>query len=445
MRSRIGFLLVLLLSSASDVAAASMATSTCERYWASDIVFVGRVTEITRIQLPSRLPGVKLVDAERVRLSVAEAFRGVTDPSFTVTNFLFSEAAEFRVGASYFVYAAYGADGEPHTSLCAGTRPLEESFEDVRYARWIQTPRTRGRVFGTVSHSDWDPAVGDYVSHQLPAGLLVSLSGPGGAWRVRPEREGAFNRFLFDDVPPGTYSLTIQVDGPYDSADPVEVSVQAPGLCYEADLALAWKGVIRGRAIDAAGRPVPMVPVMVVSGRPPLDLQTVRFDATVTTDGGGEFTHRFLPPGEYTLGMYIDATSRYLHGYPTVYFPGVTDAESALAITVTAGSEIDVGDLQLPFDLEKVPVSGSVLLPDGSPCADCRVVMRAEGEYNDAFETTLEAVTDGNGSFQLPGVQARRYRVGASAWIHQDAYERSLVVTAGRDESITLRLEASRP
>jgi hypothetical protein len=439
---RLVLVAALLASGASQVAAACVVTSPCSRYWSSDVVMIGTVTDITRIRVHTELPGAQFADAERVQLEVVEAFRGAPEGTVTVVNVLHSEAAEFRLGSRYFVYARRNPhDQELHTSLCAGTTAVHLAYEDVRYASWIQTPRTRGRVFGTITHHD--SGGGEYVARRLPEDLFVSLSGPGGSYEVRPDRSDS-GRFLFDEVLPGTYTLTIHVDGPHDPGDPVEVDVRPPELCQELNLSLRPKGMVRGRVIDAQGRPLPNAPVHVVSGRPPLDFTNFRFEASAVTNDRGEFMFRYLPPGDYTLGMYIDSASKWRRAHAAIYFPGVTDRESTEPVTLPLGSEVDVGDFRLPLAIDKVPVTGIVRLPDGSPCVECAVHMGAEGQDNDAFEADLSARTDGTGRFRLPGIRGRPYRVTAYAQVNDVFFDGQTAVTAGDGEDITVDLKEAR-
>jgi hypothetical protein len=144
----------------------------------------------------------------------------------------------------------------------------------------------------------------------LPEDLVLSLTGAAGSWRVPPDRSGGRPRFLFDGIPPGTYRLAIHVGGPYEPDEPVEVEVQRPELCSEIGLRLHWKGVVHGRVVDAEGRPVPNAPIVVISGRPPLDPRVIPFEVAAVTNDRSEFTHRYLPPGDYTLGMHNPAVSR---------------------------------------------------------------------------------------------------------------------------------------
>ena len=426
---------------ATDAAAVCVLQAPCQMYWESHAVFVGTVADVRHTEVAWTSRDDRMT-AERVRLTVVEAFRGVSQQSVTVFDVLHSEAVRFQIGRTYFVYAHRNErDGALHTSGC-GAWSLSESAKHLMYARWIQKPRTQGLVFGTISHSEWDPGKGNYVGSPLPEDLTLSLTGSAGSWRVRPFQDGGLTLFRFDAIPPGTYALAVHASGPYDLGEPADIELAAPQLCYELNVEVHWLGIVRGRLIDADGRPVPNAGVTIVSGRPTKPHVNPWRD-TAITDERGEFTIRHLPAGEYTVGLYIDDISRWERKHPAIYFPGVTEPEAGHTVTVTRGSDIDTGDLMLPVAVRKVPVTGTVVLPDGAPVPDAWVSMRGQDETS--FEDGLEVKTDGSGRFRLPGVAGRRYQVSASVHVHETFYSGSAELTAGEGAAVTLRLSRDGP
>ena len=248
------FAIVVILALSMLMAAASDASAVCggpnppcARYWSAEAVFIGTVESVRSLE---------------VRLTVLEAFREVSDRTVTLNNQMHGESVDYRRGETYLVYAYRDEErGVLSTSSCA-TRTLAESQDSVEYARWIATGPALGRVFGSIVHEQWDPERNESVQHPFPPGVTVTLTGPSGVRTIVPASTGAFGQFLFDDVPVGTYEVSVLTEGPIVASESQTVTVRTPLLCAETFVQIRWDASLRGRVLDAEGRPVPFCPVV---------------------------------------------------------------------------------------------------------------------------------------------------------------------------------------
>ena len=148
-------------------------------------------------------------------------------------------------------------------------------------------------------------------------------------------------------------------------------------------------------------------------------------------------------------GRRLPARRQHRGGWPRdpeaspIYFPGVPEREDAQPIAVAPGSEVDIGDFQLPVAIEKVVVHGTVLTTDGRPLAEC--VVRMLSEISTSFEHDLQAITDGNGRFQFTGIAGRPYRITVSKEEGDTPCLARARVTAGSGETVTIRAECLTP
>jgi len=138
----------------------------------------------------------------------------------------------------------------------------------------------------------------------------------------------------------------------------VWVQVSDGSHIKDLDLRMATPGVISGRVLDANGKPI-----VGTAGSVTLMRYTYRDDGTrelgwvpgIVYPGGagsfvrmndlGEFRFYDLPPGEYYLSVSGGGAIGSSRSY---FYPGVTDAEKAIPISVSSGDDIKLGTLSLP-------------------------------------------------------------------------------------------------
>jgi hypothetical protein len=425
---------------AADVQAGCGGTlaSRCLAYWNADAVFVGNVLALERLEVHAPVESdANATDAgDMVRFAVVEGFRGVSDPVVAIWNQFHAEAPRFAVGEKYFIYAHRSRDnGGLAVSGCGDTLPLAEAGEDLEYARWIRSGPSGGRVAGTVYHEQWDPERNESRRFALPAGITVAVAGEGRSWLVTPKIVGDFATFSLD-VPLGTYKVTVHAPALLVPEDVELFEVTPPGRCYKRSIRLQWPGTLRGRVIDVEGRPVPRLAVVLISRKfATLRPFSYQWNEIVATDEHGEFVHNRLAPGEYLVGIHIDAGSRE-RGDPPFYYPGVKNLAESPGLKVTLDSPLDLGDFQLPVPVHKTLVRGIVLMADGTPALEATVRLWSERQAYDAPD--LLATTNANGVFSIPGVVGRRYQVSAYVSQGDTQLEGSAHIVAGRTSEVVI-------
>jgi hypothetical protein len=63
----------------------------------------------------------------------------------------------FELGRQYIIYARKTADGRWTTSLCSGTKLVEEAAEDLDYIATIPAAEATGRVYGSIERTAVNP------------------------------------------------------------------------------------------------------------------------------------------------------------------------------------------------------------------------------------------------------------------------------------------------
>jgi hypothetical protein len=171
-------------------------------------------------------------------------------------------------------------------------------------------------------------------------------------------------------------------------------------------------GRITGRVIDADGQPVPRMMVDLV---PATQADSDRpHSMFVSADDEGRFELKFVPPGNYLLGIRLtglNGAESVATAYPQSYYPGVAKASDATVISIGEGTALKDVNLRLLPRLVKRVISGKVVFPDGRPAAKASVIH---------FETTYAARGLGYGvsaddqrNFSFEGYEAISYYVKA--------------------------------
>ncbi|HEX5718718.1 MAG TPA: hypothetical protein VF179_21335 [Thermoanaerobaculia bacterium] len=366
----------------------------CMAFWRSDAVFLGKAVAV------QKLPG----DLLSTRFEVVEAFRGVSGPEVEVETGSAQQAFgyELTVGESYMIYAFRTSGGGLATSICKGTGPLARAGEDLAYARQAVVDGPRTSVIGRVAREE-RPAIDSALSLTPLAGVRVTAEGSGG--RRFSAVTDAAGEYAVTGPDQGTWTVRAEVPAGQPPAPPVEVQVP-PGQCALANLASSTLGVVRGRLLDAHGRPaahrwVYLAPLSAL----PAGLFPVSSEA-VETDGQGRWVLRQVPEGEYVL-LAARAEGETDPLLPPVLFPGTREREEAGRVRVEASKERELADFRLPPPLVPRRVFGVLRWSDGRPVDGVRVSLREA-----RVETNV--MTDPDGSFHLSGFEGRAYELLAA-------------------------------
>jgi protocatechuate 3,4-dioxygenase beta subunit len=201
-----------------------------------------------------------------------------------------------------------GLEGTQHLPHRAGQETLQlgtsnsnpQWFEDVpeveRYD--VAFELATGRVAGTVVGPDGRPLAGVEVRLGREGGEAFTMLSFNS--RVTTDSNG---RFSFVNVDPGDYSVraggssAFGGGGSYGTAIVTGIRLAAGDRREDLRIRLEAAGEIRGRIVDASGRPAASAAVFV---RDEAGRLVDSFTGT-QSDAGGRFTYRGIAPGTYTV------------------------------------------------------------------------------------------------------------------------------------------------
>lgn len=199
--------------------------------------------------------------------------------------------------------------------------------------------RARGRIEGVVT----------FEGRPVRKALVVASSARMG------ERTGLANEYGFfsiDDLNDGAYVVTVSHpvyvagDGSDASGGHRLVEVRDGGR-VELNFSLSAGGVIKGRVRDAAGQPVVAQLVSYERDEAGPAFSPMLFRPAVLTDDQGRFRIYGLPVGRYrvAVGKPSGDIGKPTSPFSPTYFPG--GASPAAAISLGAGQELDLGEMEL--------------------------------------------------------------------------------------------------
>ncbi|HXY00070.1 MAG TPA: carboxypeptidase-like regulatory domain-containing protein [Candidatus Limnocylindrales bacterium] len=246
---------------------------------------------------------------------------------------------------------------------------------------------------------------------------LVQLLGDS----LRATLTGSDGSFLFEGLTSGDVVLTARKPGFFSPQEysPESVGEQrihlAPNLPV-IELKLYPEAVLYGRVTNENGRPLEGFSVQLrragakgsASGRESM--------ATAVTNENGEYRLAELRAGTYLINvsrnLETEGVSALLRGvrsrfgYPSTFYPGVTDPSLATPVRLTPGKQVQA-DLHLSAQ-PLYRISGTV--QGASP--DAPVIVAMAGEHDES-PVAVGTSMPGVGTFALEGVPAGNYFLGA--------------------------------
>lgn len=325
------------------------AARACATYWDATDVFAGVVTEVGESRVRHRGgESTRPFYYRLVRLTVGESFRGDAGRTVEVLTGRGGQDCgyDFAVGRRYLVYADRSREDRLYTSVCAGTKPLEEAGADLSFIRGLAGAPNEAAVYGNVRYSGRDFKDGSWRGDPA-AGLEVRVEGEGVRRVVLTDAEGDF---AAEGLPPGSYSVTpVYPERARGYVDPRPFKLRAQ-QCRELGYLPWWDGRLGGRVLDAVGAPVPGVRVWIIS--PEIDV-SVRANLSQNmwqfTKDDGSFELTNVPRGRYLLVVNLtgDADDN-VFGYPRTFYPGVEDGALAQALELGGGQWLTGLDFRLP-------------------------------------------------------------------------------------------------
>ena len=336
------------------------------------------------------------------------------------------------------------------------------------FAQGLQPEPQTGLIVGqVVDATTGRPIGGAIVGLSTPqySSFVSARPAPPQAPRILT---GADGRFVFRDMPRGSFSITATkpgyVDGAYGRRRPVGPSQQLTLAIGErvGDVVIRmWKfGAISGTVVDEAGEPLVGIAIRALRRSVVAGIRRFVDGQIIGTDDRGIYRIGNLMPGEYVVGttsrqmsvpLSVAATgglrselmemsvampgtsmtigdSVYTLGlgtpippppdgarllvYPATYYPSAAAVGEGTIVTVASGEERSGVDLQLT-PVPTVRVSGTVTGPNGP----VQIQLRLEpGDATDVSQRDgLAAGSSGrDGEFIFPAVPSRQYILRAS-------------------------------
>ncbi len=343
----------------------------CAAYWNAAAVFVGRVDAVARVGT-----------TRTVKFTVLEGFRGVTASTIEVSTGPAGQrcSLSFTIGQEYVVFAdrAGGTNGAAAagftTSRCAGTRDLEDAGAELAYGRGVkQGTAPQGHISGRVLLEPRDLAGNPAGSVQPIPDVTVIVARDEVSDTTVTDAAGGFR---VESRGPGTYRVSVNVPERFYSEDPTTtVTLRDPRSCAAVAAMLHHDGLVAGRVVDTAGRPVAGLTIeLAPSGKGP--------GTRTVTGRDGRYSVARVPPGRFVLSVPAgpsSATGERPARVFSLFYPGVESLTASTRVAVAPGARVDLTDFRIPAHHKYVAVAGVVFDADGTPAEGARVYLKGVG------------------------------------------------------------------
>lgn len=364
------------------------------RIGTADAVFEAAVESIER--RPGAPAGSRLQE-RHVRLHDVRVWRG-DETDVVMTGMGGGDCGyHFRVGTRYLIEAyRRPSDGRLETGICSHTRPIDEAAGFLAYLESLSRPSTGGRLWGSVT--TWSMALGTARALEHAQVRVHGAS-------EHTATIGPSGRFMFEALPPGRYTISVEL--PPGRPELLAIREQALALdgayaCAEVTLGAAVNGRIAGTVVDASGRPMRGVAVMLGSARQPAPPGSGML--LTITDASGRYVFERVGPGPYVVGVSI-VSGPSPAGLDVAYarYDGKEEIELA------PGAELTLDPI-VARRVERFIVQGSVVASTGETVAGIEVWAAALG-WQGPLEASASTKTDANGDFTMNLWRGMRYRV----------------------------------
>jgi hypothetical protein len=313
---------------------------------------------------------------------------------------------EDAVGLELLLYLSPDEQRDALWSLpvCSRSNSVEQMAADLRFLDHIGAVRSRTRLSGTVML--WESEA------ELAAGVTVRVNGPAGVYELRTDEDGVYELY---DLPAGSYQVEAITPAGWTpmpsfsahtpnldktkwkwGSSTIPIIVEA-GKQANVDLFFEPDNALRGRMIDALGRPISWVGVHAIAvGADPEDEDALD-RGTDSTKADGSFSIDNLPTGRYQLLINEGGTVTGSAPFTPFYYPNTSDRSRAKVFTIKPGQVID-GVVIKPREVaETVVISGRILFANDAPVFHQYLAFAPEG----GGDITGPIATDLEGRFTV--------------------------------------------
>ncbi len=244
----------------------------------------------------------------------------------------------------------------------------------------------------------------------LAKAMVTLEAGKDKQYRVLSGKDGTF---LFEDVEPGDYSMSVKRVGFLDGDGP-ELSLEPGERMKDVELKIAPQGVISGRVVDEDGDPVPSAHVLCYRWLGAGAKKHVVDSTSKQVDDEANFTFTGLKPGNYYLravDLFAQSGMRPNGNEALVatYYLSAAEVSGATPLHLSAGTELRNVEIRLR-KVRVVRIRGSLANPGAGQPSEVYLKRKNSNEF--FVESQSTNVRDG--VFEFAAVEPGSYFVETS-------------------------------
>ncbi len=371
-------------------------------------VFVGTVTGF-------RDDGEKNGEGNRIfQVRVDEKIKGISTKAVEVNAGYSSSMCfvGFKVGEAYLIYA----DGHGQmlsSGMCSRSGPLKSNMDELLFLRSFVKGKPEPRIYGSVRRAELEPKSNTILITYMP-GFLVTVEGAGKKLQATSDKNGLFS---FDDLPDGEYHVKVDAPSIYDDrgldwtvtlgSTPKGYVAQYEKASY-VDFSLSWNNGIRGKILDAEGKPIQRAIVRLLAAEHASDKLTPNYQHISDYLGDdGKYVIGSRSPGRYVLVVELLTPFGVSGENYRQYFPNSFSPEKAEVLQIGAPDKRNL-DLRLSGLISRT-IEGIVTWPDGTPVEGGNVLLDKLANVDDPKNTRYDITFPKEGKFSLQAFEGGDY------------------------------------
>jgi len=367
---------------------------TCVSPGCGSVSATAHLFEATAARIETGAGGERIVHLTDVR-----SRRGDSAPAFVIGGNGVDCGFQFRAGVRYLIEAEPDG-GRFSVSGCSQTRPLAAARGLLAF---LATPATseHRQIWGRVSADDIRGQGLGWPGGRPIGGATVTVDGPVQRRRATSE-DGAFS---FDDMPHGTYRVTVEVPG--EQADvlsppPQTLTLRAPATCAEVNVVAPSAARVTGIVVTPDGAPADGVFVELFPA--PYNQWAGGFVHGAVSGPDGRFTIERLPPGRYVGGIGVPYPSPERAVAPVL----ARSLSGGAVLDIAPGMALEVAAL-VARPAPQIAVVGRIVAAPGTTDVERLLILQPLDGL--ATARTLGGRASRDGTFSIRAHRGVRYRV----------------------------------
>jgi hypothetical protein len=152
-------------------------------------------------------------------------------------------------------------------------------------------------------------------------------------------------------------------------------------------------------------------------------------------DEQGRYELREIPPGDYFIVVNSDGKISSDEPFPTTYYPGVSDKERAIVLSIANSDRLEDVDIHIPSHETRNLIQGVLLYSDGRPVANEFVGFKPEAAP-EGHSGEANTETDVEGRFSLNVLQGLKGRIFGFIYIYSGEYSNCPELEKLRDRGV---------